>query len=93
MNKETVLNILNTAKQDATIKIYVFSIPYEYEKKHILYSLEDNGKILLIENRKNSAIDFINLNSIKRVEVVKNVNIHNLWGLRLQDYVYENMGV
>ena len=93
MNKETVLNCLNKANQDSIIKIYVFSKPYEFEKKYIIYGLEDNNKTLFIEDRKTSSLDLINLNSIKRVEIAKKVNIHELWGIKLQEYVYANMGV
>ena len=75
MNKETVLNVLNAAKQDNRIDIHIFSKPLTFLKMYINYDIDNTGNVLIIENKaldkaNNLKKYYININSIKSIAVI-----------------------
>lgn len=89
MNEKTIIDCLNTAKQDATIKIYIHSRPYSYIKSNINYW--SDGANLFILDRKHFLRHTINLNSIKNIAIENKVELYKLSHMELQDYIRNNM--
>ena len=83
MNKETVLKILNTAKQDNRIDIHLFTKPLTFLKMYIQYDIDNTGNVLIIENKaldkaNNIKKHYININSIKSIVIVTNKQVSQL---------------
>ena len=88
MNEKSVIDCLNSANQDDTVNIYVHSKPYSYDNKYINYW--SYGHNLCVLDRKYFLRHIINLNSIKSIKIVNNIELDKLKHLELQDYIRNN---
>ena len=73
MNKDKVLQALNTAKNGDLIYIYVFSKSFDFEKSNIIYDADHYNLVI----QTDGILQTITLNSIKSIAIIRNNN-HDL---------------
>lgn len=68
MNKDKVLQALNTANDGDLILINVFSKPYEFEKSNIIYDADHYNLVI----QTDGLLRTTTLNSIKSIAIIRN---------------------
>lgn len=68
MNKDKVLQALNTANNGDLISINVFSKPFEFEKSNIIYDADQYNLVI----KSDGLLQTITLNSIKSISIIRN---------------------
>lgn len=68
MNKDKVLQALNTANDGDLILINVFSKPFEFEKSNIIYDADHYNLVI----QSDRLLKTITLNSIKAISIIRN---------------------
>lgn len=68
MNKDKVLQALNTANDGDLILINVFSKPYEFEKSNIIYDADQYNLVI----QDDGLLRTTTLNSIKSIAIIRN---------------------
>lgn len=69
MNKDKVLQALNTANDGDLIFINVFSKPFEFEKSNIIYDADQYNLVI----QTDGLLQTITLNSIKSITIIRNI--------------------
>lgn len=69
MNKDKVLQALNTANDGDLILINVFSKPFEFEKSNIIYDADHYNLVI----QTDGLLQTITLNSIKSITIIRNI--------------------
>lgn len=69
MNKDKVLQALNTANDGDLILINVFSKPFEFEKSNIIYDADQYNLVI----QTDGLLQTITLNSIKSITIIRNI--------------------
>ena len=69
MNKDKVLQALNTANDGDLILINVFSKRFEFEKSNIIYDADHYNLVI----QTDGLLQTITLNSIKSITIIRNI--------------------